>query len=158
MRANDAVAGLVLLLFAAAMTAYTLTFPSMPGQRFGPALFPVVIGTGMAISGLILLGHGLARVRHEGWLQGADWLRSPEHVGNLLALLLALVAYILLSDWIGFIPLAFVLSALLMIKLRRGKVLSSCLIAAAATGLIFWVFARLLLVPLPRGLLRSLVW
>ena len=46
MRVNDAVIGGVLVLFALAMIWYTRTFPAMPGQDYGPALFPVLIGIG----------------------------------------------------------------------------------------------------------------
>ena len=44
-RINDAVIGAVLVLFALAMW-HTRTFPAMPGQDYGPAAFPVLIGIG----------------------------------------------------------------------------------------------------------------
>ena len=51
MRINDAVIGAVLVLFALAMMWHTRTFPAMPGQDYGPALFPVLIGIGFLITG-----------------------------------------------------------------------------------------------------------
>ena len=158
MRVNDAVSGLVLLLFAAAIMGYATTFPSMPGQRFGPALFPQVIGTGLGFAGLVLIVSGLLRVRTEGWAAPDAWLRSPEHLSNAAAVLVALLVYILASSRVGFIPTAFVVTAGLMIKLRSGKVVSSLAIAAGATFVIYYAFARLLLVPLPGGLLRTYGW
>ncbi len=158
MRVNDAISGLVLLLFALAIVGYSTTFPAMPGQRFGPALFPQVIGTGLGFAGLVLIVSGLLRVRAEGWAQPDDWLRSPQLISNALAVLAALVAYILAAGTVGFIPTAFVVTAALLIKLRGGRVPSSLAIAAIATAVIYYAFARLLLVPLPGGLLRAYGW
>ena len=47
MRFNDAVFGVVLLLAAVAVFAVARGFPGMPGQNFGPALFPDLIAAGL---------------------------------------------------------------------------------------------------------------
>ena len=59
MRVNDAVIGAALVLFALAMIWYTRTFPAMPGQHYGPALFPVLIGIGLLLTGVVLIVSGL---------------------------------------------------------------------------------------------------
>lgn len=158
MRVNDAISGLVLLVLALGIVGYATTFPSMPGQRFGPALFPTLIGTGLGIAGLVLIVSGLMRVGTVGWVDGEDWLRSPQLLTNAAAILLALVVYILAAHRIGFIPIAFAITAGLMIKLSGGRVLSSLAMAALATFAVYYVFGRLLLVPLPGGLLRTYGW
>ena len=76
MKVNDAVIGVALVAFALAMIWHTQSFPAMPGQDYGPALFPRVIGAGFVVTGLILIAGGLARRRTEPWLAGANWLRS----------------------------------------------------------------------------------
>jgi putative tricarboxylic transport membrane protein len=158
-RFNDGLIGVFLLLFAAAMMLHTLSFPAMPGQPVGPALFPVIIGIGMSIAGVILLVYGVLEYRREGVLVHVDeGLRRAHYLGNFLAVLVALVFYILAERTLGFIITAFVLSTALMIKLRRGHVLTSLLVAAAATVVVYVVFARFLRVPLPRGLLTGIVW
>ena len=94
MRLNDAVIGIALILFALAMIAYTRTFPEMPGQHYGPALFPVLIGIGFIITGVILIVSGLRRRRASrcsaaanGYAPAAcDQLRP---VGGLLLYILA---------------------------------------------------------------------
>jgi putative tricarboxylic transport membrane protein len=60
-RLNDAVIGVVLVLFALAVIGYARTFPAMPGQNYGPALFPTLIGIGLALAGAILIVGGVAR-------------------------------------------------------------------------------------------------
>jgi putative tricarboxylic transport membrane protein len=157
-RINDAVIGAVLVLFALAMMWHTLTFPAMPGQDYGPALFPVLIGIGFLITGLILIVSGLQRRKTEPWFAGGEWLRSPRHVLGFLAVIGGLVAYILVSDWLGFIPTALLLLFGWLVLFRNGKPVSSLVIALAVTLVVNYAFSQLLLVPLPLGLLQALIY
>jgi putative tricarboxylic transport membrane protein len=157
-RINDAVIGAVLVLFALAMIWHTRTFPAMPGQDYGPAVFPVLIGIGFLITGLILIVSGLRRRRTEPLFAGGEWLRSRRHVLGFLAVLGGLVAYILVSDWLGFIPTALLLLFGWLVLFRNGKPVSSLVIALAVTLVVNYAFSELLLVPLPLGLLQSLIY
>ena len=69
MRFNDAVFGVVLLLVAIAVAATALTFPGMPGQSFGPALFPDIIAGGFALCGLALIWSGVRQPEFPGVVQ-----------------------------------------------------------------------------------------
>jgi putative tricarboxylic transport membrane protein len=157
-RINDAVIGIVLVLFALAMIWHTRTFPAMPGQDYGPAVFPVLIGIGFLITGLILIVSGLRRRRTEPWFAGGDWLRSRIHVARFLAVLGGLVAYILLSNWLGFILTSLLLLFGWLVLFRGGKPVSSLVIALAVTLVVHYAFSQLLLVPLPLGLLQPLIY
>ena len=158
MRINDAVIGAVLVLFALFMISHTRTFPAMPGQDYGPALFPVLIGVGFVVTGLILIVSGLRRRRTEPWFAGGDWLRSRRHLIGFLSIIGGLVAYILVSDWLGFIPTAFLLLFGWLVLFRNGKPVSSLVIALAVTLVVNYAFGQLLLVPLPLGLLQALIY
>ena len=59
MRVNDAITGGVLVVFAVAEIAYTRTFPSLHGQKYGPDLFPMLIGVGLFICGVALIFRGI---------------------------------------------------------------------------------------------------
>jgi putative tricarboxylic transport membrane protein len=157
-RLNDAVIGVVLILFALATIGYTRTFPAMPGQDYGPALFPVLIGVGFLVSGGILVASGLARLGTEPLFSGGEWLRSPHHALSFLAVVLGLLFYILISDWLGFIPTAALLLFALLVILRRGRPLSSLAIALVVVFAINYTFTRFLLVPLPLGLLQHIFY
>lgn len=63
-----------------------------------------------------------------------------------------LMAYVLLSDTIGFIPLSILILSVLLYRLGSA-LLPSLLIALTVTILLQLLFARVLLVPLPSGLL-----
>jgi putative tricarboxylic transport membrane protein len=157
-RVNDAISGVVLVLFALAMIAYTRTFPAMPGQNYGSALFPVMIGVGMIICGVILIVGGLARRRTEPMFGGTEWLRSPRHVAGFLAMVGGLLFYILVSDWLGFIPTALLLLFGWIVLLRGGRPASALALALAVVLVVDYVFKSLLLVPLPLGLLQPILY
>ena len=157
MRANDALSGLVLILLALAMIAITTTFPAFPGQKYGPSLFPRILGTGIILCGAILIWQGLAARRAGApWVQVAPWVFEPWRLGSCMLVLATLVVYILVSETVGFIPLAmlFLLGMFVWLGVRP---LSAVVIAVASTLLIHWFFATLLRVPLPRGWLNSVL-
>jgi putative tricarboxylic transport membrane protein len=157
-RLNDAVIGIALILFALAMIAYTRTFPAMPGQDYGPALFPVLIGIGFIVTGVILVVSGLRRRRVEPLFGGGEWLRSGPHIINFLAVVGGLLLYILASDWLGFIVTSLLLLFCWLVLFRGGKPVSSFVIALAVTLGVDYAFSQLLLVPLPLGVLQPLIY
>jgi putative tricarboxylic transport membrane protein len=157
-RVNDAVIGVALVLFALAMIFHTRTFPAMPGQDYGPALFPVLIGIGFLVCGAIMIAGGIARLRTEPLFAGAEWLRSRHHLADFFAVIGGLVVYILISDWLGFIPTAFLLLLGWLMLFRGGQPLSSAAIALLTALVVNYAFTELLLVPLPLGLLRFVVY
>jgi putative tricarboxylic transport membrane protein len=156
-RANDAITGLVIILLSAVMIALTASFPEFPGQKYGPALFPRLLGSGLIICGAILVWKGLAARRAGApWLDVAPWVRNPRHVTSFLLVCALLVIYILAAETVGFIPMAFAFLAILFLWLGTPPI-RALVIAAAATLAIYWFFATLLLVPLPRGWLDSIL-
>ncbi|MCD6043096.1 MAG: tripartite tricarboxylate transporter TctB family protein [Burkholderiales bacterium] len=159
MRINDAVTGVVLALFALAVIGYARTFPAMPGQDYGPALFPTLISIGLIAAGLILILSGLSRWRAgEPLISGGEWLRSRSHVASFLAVIGGLLLYILISDRLGFILTALPLLFGWLVLFRGGKPVSSLVIALAVTFVVNYAFSQLLLVPLPLGLLQPLIY
>jgi len=154
MRFNDAIIGLVLIAVAAVTVWLTRDFPAMPGQNYGPALFPTIIASGLGLGGLILVFTGLRSGAPA--LRLADWTRDPRAVTNVVAVPVALLLYILISETLGFLLTAIILTFALLVLFRR-RPASSLVIALAAALVIQQAFTRLLLVPLPRGLLESLM-
>jgi putative tricarboxylic transport membrane protein len=158
LKINDAVSGAALVLFALAVILYARTFPAMPGQNYGPALFPTLIGCGLALAGAILIAGGIARRRAEPWFGGGEWLRSRGHVLSFLAVPGGLLLYILISDRVGFILTALPLLFGWLVLFRGGRAWSSLAIALAVTLGVDYAFTQLLLVPLPLGLLQPLIY
>lgn len=151
MRANDAVVGLVLILLSAFMIALTLSFPAFPGQDYGPALFPRILGAGVILCGLLLIRSGLATRRAGApWLEVAPWAREPWRLGAFLLTLALLLIYIVASETIGFIPMALLFLGALFVWLGV-RPFPAVIAAVLSTVAIHWFFAILLRVPLPRG-------
>jgi putative tricarboxylic transport membrane protein len=155
MRANDLISGILLILLAAAMIAYTTTFPPFPGQKYGPSLFPRIIGGGLILCGLLLMIRGRAQLAAGAPLGGIDAAYRPLKGWASVAMILGvIVAYIAFSNAIGFVPVAFLGVVLLLWWFGVGLP-RAILIAAIAVLVIDWFFGWLFRVPLPIGLLPN---
>ena len=149
MRVNDAITGFALLAFAIATFAYARTLPAIPGQDYGAAVFPMLVATGLACCGALLIASGL---RHwQGAVVWDDWART-HHAWTKVAVVFALVlAYILAAPAIGFVPMS-VLILLIFMMMMGVRWWMAAGVAVVATVLIQQTFGWLR-VPLPLGLL-----
>ena len=161
MKLNDAVWGALFVLWSVALLVHVQSFPTIPGQKIGPALFPGIIAVGMAVCGALLIVKGLA-VRAQGreharWLTFAPWIGSPRHVLAFFAVIAVNVFYILLVDRLGFIPTAVIYLAVLFAVFGVSP-RWNLPIAIIVTLLIHYSFYKMLKVPLPWGLLTGVAW
>jgi putative tricarboxylic transport membrane protein len=151
-RVNEAVIGALLVALAAAVFSITASFPRIPGQPFGPDLFPRVIAAGLALGGVLMVLRGLLARPRPPLAALAPWARSPRAAGAVLLALAAIVFYIEAAETLGFVIAAFAVLAGLMLYLRVAPVVA--LTAAAATTLVVeYTFGGMMRIPLPRGLL-----
>ncbi len=158
MRFNDAVFGVILLVFSTTITLIAQeTFPELPGQQYGPAFFPTIIGAVLFGCGVILLVRGIARLKSEPIVNLGEWAGSSRHVGNFVLVFVVLIVYILLTDAVGFIPMSFLILSVLLTRFGC-RLPTSLAIAAVVTLVIHTVFYKLLLVPLPWGILEPVEW
>lgn len=158
MRINDAVTGAVLLAVALAIVLYARTLAGMPGQRFGPDLFPTLIALGLGACGAALVVRGLRRREVRGLAALDPWARSGGHLLDIALVLGGLVLLILAWDRAGFLIGATLYATALIARFRRGRLASSLAIGLLACLLIDLGFRRVLLVPLPLGPLTGIVW
>jgi putative tricarboxylic transport membrane protein len=158
---NDAVWGALFILLSVALLVHVQSFPTIPGQKIGPALFPGIIAVGLAVCGALLILKGLAvRARgpeHARWLTFAPWVGSRRHVLAFFLVIAVNVFYILLVNRLGFVPTAVVYLAVLFavfgVPPRRNLP-----IAIIVTLLIHYSFYKMLKVPLPWGILTGVAW
>ncbi|MBE3639960.1 tripartite tricarboxylate transporter TctB family protein [Mangrovicoccus algicola] len=155
MRANPMLLGLVMAGLGGAVFIGSWQYSPLPGQSYGSDTMPRAVGAfGICVAGALLLQAGAARDLVPR-LSAPDWMREPRALAGLAAVPAAVLAYCLLSGWLGFVPVIFALLCALM-ALQRTPVLRMLLLAALATALVQQIFGRLLLVPLPRGVLSGL--
>jgi putative tricarboxylic transport membrane protein len=153
MRTNDTLAGAILITIALAMIALTINFPLMPGQKYGPALFPRLLGAGMILCGMLLVLRGRRNARPA--LALASWAGDPwRRVSFALILALPLAAIFAWTP-IGYVPTTFV-SLLLLLLWFRTRPATALLAAVVATVLLQIFFGKLMRVPLPLGWLLEL--
>ena len=155
MKINDAVAGAALIALAIAILFHIQGYPLIPGQKYGPALFPGLIAVGFIATGSLLVVRG-ARAGRPLFAPGA-WMRVPGLVANFLAVCAALVFYVLAVGPLGFIPTGIVLLLALFLKFGV-RSLPAIVTAVATTLVIHWLFYKLLRVPLPWGVLERFAW
>ena len=157
MRANDAISGLVLIVLAAAMIALTLSFPDFPGQKYGPALFPRILGAGLIVCGAMLMRNGFAARRTGApWVELAPWTHDPRRLTSFFLVIAMLLLYVLAADTVGFIPIALIFLGGLFLWLGV-RPIPALLTAIATTIAIHWFFGSMLRVPLPRGWLTTIL-
>ncbi|MGH6918494.1 MAG: tripartite tricarboxylate transporter TctB family protein [Geminicoccaceae bacterium] len=157
MRFNDAIFGVLLIVFAIAEIAYTRTFPTLHGQAYGPDLFPILIGVGFLITGAVLTVRGIMLRAAAPLVEIGAWAADRRNVVNFALVVLALLFYIAASDWLGFILTAFLIMVVLLKSFGSG-VVTALVVAALTTLGIHTLFARVLLVPLPWGVLQPVAW
>lgn len=157
MKLNDAILGLAILLGGLAITVEARTFKPTHGQTFGPDLFPTIIGVGLMLAGIWLVATGW-RARHAtGWISMGG--AQPGRIIDAGLVLGAIVAFILVTPWLGFVLSATLMTGLLIVRFRAGHWLSSFVIAILTALICDWAFRKLLLVPLPLGsVLPRLPW
>jgi putative tricarboxylic transport membrane protein len=157
MKFNDAIPGAVLAALGAAVLIAIRGYPNIPGQPVGPALFPGLIATGLCIGGIILVARGWMDRAGQPWVVWEDWVRSPRHLLALAVLLGSIVFYILVSEWLGFLPTAglILLALFLVLDVPPAR---AVLVAVIATLVIHFAFYKLLRVPLPWGVLKGVAW
>jgi putative tricarboxylic transport membrane protein len=157
MRFNNAAPGILLILFALAEIAYATSFPRLHGQDYGPDLFPTLIGIGLLVCGIILVVQGIRERATVPMVDIGDWAQDQGNVINVFTLLACIIFYILASNGLGFIPTSLLVLTTLLI--RFGSTWrTALLIAGITTIVIHTLFAKLLLVPLPWGILLPVAW
>ncbi len=155
MKVNDAVVGAALIVLAAAILVHIQPYPLIPGQQYGPALFPGLIAVGFIATGALLVLRGVRRGRPLFEPGGA--LRSARLATNFVAICAALVFYIVAAEPLGFLVTGALCLAALFLKFGV-RPPAAIAIAVIATLVIHTLFYKLLRVPLPWGVLERFAW
>lgn len=157
MKIHDSLSGALLLAFAAAVYWQTRGFPEIPGDPVGPSLFPLIIAIGMALCGMVLIVRGVLSRGPQPWVEVPEWIRMPGLIAAFFLVVLGLLVAYLFLDKLGFLVVAPLLLAALMLVLHVRAWLAIP-VAIGASLLIHTVFYKGLGVPLPWGLLEAWAW
>jgi putative tricarboxylic transport membrane protein len=144
------------LAFLAASGLYlagALTFPPGTGARPGPGFFPVAIGV---FACAVAAGFVMVAYRRSGAPGIAAASPEPSMTadarGRVAAAAAGLVGFCLLLPWLGYLIASFAFVAVLLRRLGGGGWASAIAVAVGTAAASYYVFAVLLGVPLPRGI------
>lgn len=157
MKINDVLSGLLIGSFGAAIYLHARSFPPLPGQNVGPNMFPQLIATGLMICAMILVFRGVKTLGAEGWITLPGWLRQGRIALGFLLIPLVLVFYVAVSESLGFLPTAVILLMTLFLVFKV-RLRTAIVVAVLGALCIHTLFYKLLKVPLPWGLLKSVAW
>jgi putative tricarboxylic transport membrane protein len=158
MRLPDRVTGLFLVGLGSLCAYGGSLLPPVPGQPVGPNVFPMVIGIGLAICGLMIafgIGHAFEEEEELVPLEAGQQAAAPRGALFGLRVLLPpalLLFYVFAAERLGFVPTAAIIVLATSTALGARLKLSIPLALLAPIG-IHLIFAKLLRVPLPAGLL-----
>lgn len=155
MRVNDLISGALLIVLALAMIAYTTTFPPFPGQKYGPSLFPRILGGFIVLCGMLLMLRGRKLIAAGQPLGSIDAAYRPMRAWlSVMMIIGSIVFYIALSGTLGFVVTAFVMMLALLLWFGV-KPLTAVIIAVLAVLAVDWFFGWMFRVPLPLGFLPN---
>lgn len=150
---------LIVVAMAACTAAYAALAAAIPvlniGDPLGPRAFPTLIAVGMGLSALLLLGE-IWRARRRA-APSAPAQSQPPLGGRGILTLGAVVAlfalYILVVEPLGFVlaSAAFLMVCCTLLNRRAWRV--HALVAVGLPLALYGLLAKLLMVPLPAGLL-----
>jgi putative tricarboxylic transport membrane protein len=164
---SDRATGLFTFALGAVAAYAGSQLPPVPGQQVGPNVFPLVIGIGLCLCGL-LIAFGIGR-RFEEEAEAdlaahsdlpiqdqREAFHRPLYGLRVLLPPALLVLYVVVVDRVGFFLTAagIILIAALAFGARPRLALPLALLAPAVVHLVFY---KLLRVPLPAGLV-SMPW
>ena len=150
MRRADQLTGIVMLVFSLAVMEGSRRMP--PSGTFGPGagFLPFWLGVAMAILSIILLVNATRQP-----IQASD--RSPFPKGRAVVTSLeaavALAAFILLLETLGFLVSIALLTAFLLRVVEREGWLTTATVAVANSAGLYVIFQMLLGVSLPKNIL-----
>jgi putative tricarboxylic transport membrane protein len=160
MRISDRISGVSLLLLGAASFWGGSRLPPVPGQQVGPSVFPMVVGAGLVILGLLIalhIGRSFEEIAEAELAEHSEPDPEAEAYQRRRQWLVLLPPSLLVFYYFASEPLGFVLTAAIMIgtlafafNAQRRWILP---VAIGGAIFIHLVFFKLLRVPLAPGLL-----
>lgn len=138
--------GAAIILLSLCVVGISSTFPEavVAGRKIpGPAFFPMLLAVILVPCGIHQIVGGLRTEREERWVPGLGAL-------NGTIIVLSLILYVVVMDWIGYALSTFLFSLFLLLRLKV-PFFKAATVAVITVGFILVVFGRIFLIQLPAG-------
>lgn len=152
MQRIDRYVGIGIALLGSAILWSSRSFPNVPNQKLGASTIPGIVGVGLLICALLLVWRSFASTRYAVQSQVTA---DRERLGPPLAMLAAILVYLLLSERLGY-PIVAPLSVLIGLLALGVRPKAAIGWAIGASALVHLAFYKLLKVPLPWGVIPPL--
>lgn len=152
MKISDKLFGALFILLGAVILFHVQAFPKIPGQPIGPAMLPGLVASVLAICGTALSIRAFRERKGEPWFEHAGGQCGRKQVLAFVSVVLGVCVYVWFAEVIGFLILAPVL-LFLWLKAMEVRVAQALIVGVIASLVIWFVFYRVLRVPLPWGVL-----
>lgn len=151
MKVSDTVVGAGFIAAGALIFSGTLGYPTLEAGHPGPSLFPRLLAGLMAVFGGLLSLQGL---RARDVTDEVDWLRLHRNPGflNALVILAGVLTYIFLVERVGFLLMGALIVFIIMWRLQV-RLWVAAAVAIVFNTAVYFLFAKILRVPLSLGLL-----
>jgi putative tricarboxylic transport membrane protein len=145
----------VFAVVLAALYIYaTSQFPVLDiSDPLGPKAFPYMIGTGLLLSAVALLVQTLRAKKPERTVAEQKISGKGRHYWVVGAAAIWTGAYLAAFEWLGYARSTSIYLLVLMAYFHRGKWTGNILTSVLYSCISYWMFTKLLGVPLPRGIL-----
>ena len=149
MGTRDYIGGGIFIALGVFIWSLTMQFPSLDAGHPGPALFPRVLGTLFIFFGSMVVWKG-----HKTRGEQEESIRQEGSLNyfNPILVIILIAAFIVLANKLGFIITGVAILFILMMKLRV-SLLKRSLVSALLVCFVYFIFSKILRVPLPIGLL-----
>jgi putative tricarboxylic transport membrane protein len=153
MRKKDLFSGLFFFLLGVLFVIGSLSHPTWDRYGPGPGFFPLLLGILFSTLSLLLLVRSIAK-QEEG-----DNKKDGSQVSTLRTVfyIFVLFAFYFFFERLGFVLTLFLFMSGALYLFGKRSIRSSLSISVLATLFAFFVFVKLLGVPLPAGLLKDMI-
>ena len=119
MKLNDAVFGALFLALSLLVLWTIQGYPKIPGQNVGPAAFPGVAASLLALCAVLLIVQGVRTRGSSPWFERGAWTSHRRQLFAFAVTVLGLVLYVVASDLLGFLFTGVVMLLSLVLALSR---------------------------------------
>jgi putative tricarboxylic transport membrane protein len=149
MISGDRIWGIVILILGGAYLIEGIRIPPAAfGDPLGPRVFPTILGISMAACGAFLL------IKPEP--RGGQPILVRRPLIQVLILCALLLVYAISLHWLGYLLATFLLVWMAAILMGDRSFIRGLVISAVFSAGVFFLFTRVLTIPLPLGLLKTL--
>lgn len=160
MRVTDALSGAFFMAIGLFIFVVASGFPNPGGMPYGASLLPRLLGAGLMIGGGALVITDIlsrrATVAPPAIAALDSELKSARGLLPVAMVLVLVLGQILFAGTVGYLAISILGLTLLFLSVRL-SMLASLGLAITGSLICWWLFAGLLRVPLPRGLLEGLL-